>query len=85
MNHEIENLSGDDAGTPRSASALSPAGTQKNRAAFYVFYDKNGEVRDYVSYYLEGLKDVAGTLCVIVNGALSSDGRGNYRAGKSRL
>lgn len=49
----------------------------KKRAAFYVFfsYNKTGDVLDYVPYYLNALKEVAETICVIVNGALSDNGR----------
>jgi len=48
---------------------------EKNRVAFFVFYEKNGNVADWVVYYLNALKEVAGTLCVIVNGKLSDSGR----------
>jgi len=48
---------------------------KKNRAAFFVFYEKDGNVADWVVYYLNALKEVAGTLCVIVNGKLSNSGR----------
>lgn len=45
-----------------------------NRTTIYVFYEKNGEVRDYVTYCLNGLKEVARDILVIVNGKISSDG-----------
>ena len=45
------------------------------RLALYVFWEKNGVVRDYVTYYLNGLKEVAQDIMVIVNGKLSANGR----------
>ena len=45
------------------------------RLALYVFWEKNGVVRDYVTYYLNGLKEVAQDIIVIVNGKLSVEGR----------
>ncbi|MBZ7985479.1 hypothetical protein AVANS14531_03925 [Campylobacter sp. Cr9] len=45
-----------------------------NRIAIYVFYEKNGEVRDYVTYCINGLKEVARDILVIVNGSINDDG-----------
>lgn len=45
------------------------------RLALYVFWEKNGIVHDYVTYYLKGLQDVARDITVIVNGTLSVEGR----------
>lgn len=46
-----------------------------NRLAPYVFWEKDGIVRDYVTYYLNALKEVAQDIIVIVNGKLSAEGR----------
>ena len=45
------------------------------RLALYVFWEKNGIVRDYVTYYLQALKEVAQDITVVVNGKLSASGR----------
>lgn len=45
------------------------------RIAFYTFYDPNGQVKDYVLYYLSALKTIAQKVIVIVNGSLSDSGR----------
>ena len=45
------------------------------RLALYVFWEKDGIVRDYVAYYLQALKSVAQDITVIVNGSLSPEGR----------
>lgn len=45
------------------------------RLALYVFWEKDGIVRDYVTYYLKGLQDVAQDITVIVNGKLSIESR----------
>jgi len=45
------------------------------RLALYNFYEKDGIVRDYVSYYLNGLKEVAQDIMVIVNGLLAEKSR----------
>lgn len=41
-----------------------------NRLGIYVFYDKDGIVDDYVTYFLNDLKTVVTDLIVIVNGDL---------------
>ncbi len=46
----------------------------KKRLAFYVFWEKEGIVRDYVSYYLEELKKVAEDILVIANGGVNKEG-----------
>ncbi|MDX2345901.1 MAG: rhamnan synthesis F family protein [Legionella sp.] len=46
-----------------------------NRIAFYVFFEKKGIVRDYVTCYLQGLQTIVSKIIVIVNGELSTDGR----------
>lgn len=45
-----------------------------NKIAIYVFYEKNSEVRDYVTYYINGLKEVAKDILVVINGDISSAG-----------
>ena len=48
--------------------------------ALYTFYEKNGLVHDHVTYYLNGLKEVAQDIVVIVNGLLSENGRRKLEA-----
>ena len=48
------------------------------RLALYVFWEKTGNVRDYVWYYLSGLKEVAQDIIVIVNGSLSEEGKKRF-------
>ena len=50
------------------------------RLALYVFWEKDGIVRDYVTYYLNGLKEVAQDIVVIVNGKLTANGRQKLEA-----
>lgn len=50
------------------------------RLALYVLYEKNGNVRKYVTFYLEALKKVAEKVVVIVNGKLSDSGRAALEA-----
>jgi len=46
-----------------------------HRLALYVFWEKNGIVHDHVTWYLNGLKEVAQDIMVIVNGLLSANDR----------
>ena len=46
-----------------------------NRLAVYVFWEKDGMVRDYVVTYLKGLTTIANKLYVVVNGEIQSDGK----------
>lgn len=46
-----------------------------NRLAVYVFWEKDGIVRDYVVTYLKGLTTIANKLYVVVNGEIQSDGK----------
>ncbi len=48
--------------------------TMKN-AAIYVVNDKNGQIKRYVLYCLQGIREVAGRVLVVVNGKLSPEGR----------
>lgn len=46
-----------------------------NRLGIYFFFDKDGIVGDYVTYYLEHIKPFCSELCVVVNEPLSIEGR----------
>lgn len=46
-----------------------------SRLAAYVFWERDGIVRDYVITYLKGLTAVADTLYVVVNGEIQLEGR----------
>ena len=46
----------------------------KKRLAFYVFWEKDGVVRNYVTYYLRELKKVAEDILVIANGGMNPEG-----------
>ena len=46
-----------------------------NRASIFVLWEKDGKVRDFIIYYLEGLKKVSSRIVVVVNGKLSAEGR----------
>lgn len=46
-----------------------------NRLGIYFFYDKDGIVDDYVTYYLQHLKPFCQELCVVVNKPLTVEGK----------
>ncbi|MCI8763214.1 MAG: rhamnan synthesis F [Lachnospiraceae bacterium] len=46
-----------------------------NRLAIYVFWEKEGIVRNYVLTYLAGLKEIAEKIYVVVNGKITSAGK----------
>lgn len=46
-----------------------------SRLAVYVFWERDGIVRDYVMTYLKGLTAVAGKLYVVANGEIQPEGR----------
>lgn len=48
---------------------------KKNRLGICVFYDSDGIVDDYVSYFLDKLAPFLSQLCIVVNGRLSNEGR----------
>ncbi len=48
---------------------------KKKRCCICVFWDKQGIVRDYVTYYIKGLQEVAEKVIVTVNGILTEDSR----------
>ena len=58
--------------TLTSPKALS---ANPRRVIFYLLYDPQGQVDDFVVYALEHLRPFAETLVVIVNGDLTRDGR----------
>lgn len=45
------------------------------RLAVYVFWEKKGIVRDYVTTYLKGLSEVAEKIYVVVNGEIQPEGK----------
>ena len=45
-----------------------------NRLSLYVFYDRNGKLRDFDKYYLNSLSEISDTV-VLVNGLISSEDR----------
>lgn len=46
------------------------------RVVFYLLYDERGDVDDYVPYKLQHLRPFADEIIVVVNGALTAEGRG---------
>ncbi|MGN1422434.1 MAG: rhamnan synthesis F family protein [Oscillospiraceae bacterium] len=49
--------------------------TDRYRVAIYLFWDKDGLVDDYVTYYLKALRSVANRIIVVCNGKLTDEGR----------
>lgn len=49
--------------------------TNRYRIAIYLFWDKDGLVDDYVTYYLRALRSVANKIIVVCNGKLTDGGR----------
>ncbi len=45
------------------------------RCCICVFWEKDGIVRDYFTYYLKGLQEVAEKILVVVNGKMSSESK----------
>ena len=45
----------------------------KNRLLIYFFYDKDGIVDDYVTYFLQAFKPYCKEICVVVNGYLQEE------------
>lgn len=45
------------------------------RFAIYLFYDKDGIVDDYITYFLERFKPFTAKLWIVVNGKLTEEGR----------
>ncbi len=46
-----------------------------NRAIIFVFYEKNGVVRNYLKYCLRNLKKLTENIVVIVNGVINEEGK----------
>ncbi|ACL22465.1 Rhamnan synthesis F [Desulfitobacterium hafniense DCB-2] len=46
-----------------------------NRLAIFVFWEKEGIVREYITVYLKGIKEVANKIYVVVNGEINKNGR----------
>ena len=46
----------------------------ENNICICVFYEKDGIVRNYVSYYIRALTEVASKIIVVVNGKISEEG-----------
>ena len=47
----------------------------KKRLVFYTFYEKSGNVKKYVIYYLKELYKISDFVLVIVNGYISEKGK----------
>jgi lipopolysaccharide biosynthesis protein len=47
----------------------------KNRLLIYFFYDKDGIVDDYVTYFLQAFKPYCKEICVVVNGFLTENSK----------
>lgn len=45
------------------------------RLAIFFFFDKDGQVRDFVPYFINALHSVCDTVCTVVNGNLTDEGR----------
>ncbi len=43
------------------------------RLAIYFFWDQDGIVRDFVTFYINSLKEIATDVCVVVNGTLTEE------------
>jgi len=63
-----------------TTATRGPDGETVKRVIFYLFYDKRGEVDEYIPYKLEALRPFADHLFVIVNGDLTEGGRATLEA-----
>ena len=50
------------------------------RLAVYVFWEKDGIVREYVKCYVKGLQQIAAQVVVVVNGLIQDEGRAELEA-----
>lgn len=66
-------MNGEVTSPPSSRAAPFPAGGR--RLVVYTIWDRRGGVDEYVPYALAGLREHAAHLIVVVNGALSDEGR----------
>jgi len=56
-------------------AAPTPLARSARRLLIYVVWDRRGGVEAYIPYALAGMRDHAAHILVVVNGALSADGR----------
>ncbi|MGC5169246.1 rhamnan synthesis F family protein [Microbacterium sp. DT81.1] len=63
--------------TDVSPVGIAPASLDANarRLFIYVVWDRRGEVEDYIPYALAGMRSHAAHILVVINGALSAEGR----------
>jgi len=52
-----------------------PGGSQLRRIVFYLFFDPQGVVDDYVTYKLQALREHAAHIFVVSNSTLTPEGR----------
>lgn len=55
------------------------------RLCIYFFYDKDGQVDDYVSVYLRAMREFFSEICVVVNGKLTGAGREKLKSVSNKL
>lgn len=60
---------------PRNPHPASPFPVNGRRLLIYVVYDPRGDIEDYVPYALTALREHVSHILVVVNGALSDEGR----------
>ena len=58
-----------------SYNSENSVNNKKKRCCICVFWDKQGIVRDYVTYYIKGFQKVAEKVIVTVNGLLTNESR----------
>lgn len=63
-----------------SGTSTSALTAESKRAIIYVLFDRRGMVEEYVEYALAGLRADAAHILVVVNGALTEDGRARLEA-----
>ena len=57
----------------------------KKRLGIYFFFNKDGVVGDYVTYYLKKLREHCSEICVVVNAPLTTEGRMALEKNADRL
>ena len=55
------------------------------RLCIYFFYDKDGQVDDYVSVYLRAMREFFSEICVVVNGKLIDEGQEKLKSVSNKL
>ena len=58
--------------------AMDKKGTAMKRLGIFFFYEKNGDVDDFITYYLADLHKNLTELVVVCNGKLSAQGRAAF-------